>query len=106
MKTIKSVGVMSVAKITAAIQAVFGLLFAPIFLLFGALGSLAGQHVNPFGAIGGLALAIMMPIFYGVIGFIMGAIGAWLYNLLAKWIGGIEFEIELAPGYSASAPRI
>jgi hypothetical protein len=28
-------------------------------------------------------------------GFVMGAIGALLYNLLAKWVGG--FELELLP---------
>ncbi len=93
MKTIKSVGVLSVAKIMGAVYAVLGLLFAPMFLLIGAVGSMAGQHANPFGAIGGLAMAVIMPFFYGVLGFVFGAIGAFLYNLMAKWIGGIEFEV-------------
>jgi hypothetical protein len=96
MKTIKSVGVLSVAKIMGAIQAIFGLLFAPIFLLMGVIGSMAGQRVNPFGAIGGVAMAVILPFFYGIFGFICGAIGALLYNLLAKWMGGIQFEIESA----------
>ncbi len=98
MKTVKSVGVMSVAKIMGVIQAIFGLLFAPIFLLMGVVGSLAGQRPNPFGAIGGVAMAVIMPVLYGVLGFIFGAIGALLYNLLAKWIGGIEFEVGSAVG--------
>jgi len=29
-------------------------------------------------------------------GFIMGAIGAALYNLFAKWIGGIEVQVQSA----------
>jgi hypothetical protein len=29
-----------------------------------------------------------------VMGFLVGVIGGWLYNLFAKWIGGIEVEIE------------
>lgn len=37
-----------------------------------------------------------MPIFYGILGFIMGAIGAALYNLFAKWIGGIEVQVQSA----------
>jgi hypothetical protein len=41
MKTIKSVGVLSVAKIMGAVYAVLGLLFAPMFLLIGAVGSMA-----------------------------------------------------------------
>ena len=40
------------------------------------------------------AMIIVMPIFYGLIGFIFGALGAWLYNLMAKWIGGVKLEFE------------
>jgi hypothetical protein len=32
---------------------------------------------------------------HGALGFIGGAIGALLYNLLAKWVGGFEVEVEL-----------
>jgi hypothetical protein len=28
-------------------------------------------------------------------GFVMGAIGALLYNLFAKWVGGFELEMEV-----------
>jgi hypothetical protein len=37
------------------------------------------------------------PVFYGAMGFIMGAISALLYNLFAKWVGGIELEMESRP---------
>jgi hypothetical protein len=94
MQTIKSIGVMSVAKIMGAVYAILGLLFAPLFLIAGLAGSLAGQHANPFGAIGGVIMAVFMPICYGVLGFVFGAIGAFLYNLMAKWIGGIQLEIQ------------
>jgi hypothetical protein len=30
-------------------------------------------------------------------GFVMGAIGALLYNLFAKWVGGFELELESRP---------
>jgi hypothetical protein len=29
-----------------------------------------------------------------VMGFILGVIGAAVYNLVARWIGGIELEVE------------
>ena len=38
----------------------------------------------------GIAMTIGMPILYAVMGFIMGVIGAWFYNVIAKWIGGIR----------------
>jgi hypothetical protein len=94
MQTIKSIGVLSVAKISGAVYAVLGLLFAPMFLLIGTISSMAGQHPNPFGAIGGVAMAVVLPVFYGVIGFVFGALGAFLYNLMAKWMGGIQLELQ------------
>jgi len=38
----------------------------------------------------------MSPIFYGFMGFVGGAIGAFVYNLLAKWLGGIEIQLDSA----------
>ena len=39
-------------------------------------------------------MGILMPVIYGVMGFIGGIIGAAVYNLVASWIGGIELEVE------------
>ncbi|HEY3975502.1 MAG TPA: DUF3566 domain-containing protein [Candidatus Sulfotelmatobacter sp.] len=98
MHIVKSVGVMSVAKIMGLTYGCLGLIFAPIFVLLGLLGSFAGsQDKIPFAGIFGVGFAIFMPIFYGVMGFIMGAIGALLYNLIAKWVGGFEIELTLQP---------
>jgi hypothetical protein len=30
-------------------------------------------------------------------GFVSGAIGALLYNLFARWVGGFELEMEVRP---------
>lgn len=97
MHIVKSVGVLSVAKITGLIYACMGLIFAPLFLLFGMIGSLAGQNKNPFAGMVGVVLAVLMPVMYGAIGFIVGAIGALLYNLFAKLVGGFELELEVRP---------
>jgi hypothetical protein len=50
----------------------------------------------PAAAVGGLmiGLGIFIPVIYGVMGFFFGVIGAALYNLIARWIGGFEVEIE------------
>jgi len=85
------------AKIMGLIQACMGLIFAPFFLLIGMLGSLAGQDKNPFAGVVGVFLALLMPIMYGAIGFIVGAIGALLYNLFAKLVGGIELDLDVRP---------
>jgi hypothetical protein len=107
MQIVKSVGVMSVAKITGLIYGCMGLIFAPIFLLIGLLGSFAGQDKIPFAGVFGVTFAMIMPILYGVMGFIAGAIAALLYNLLANWVGGFELELESRPsGLTASYPIV
>ncbi len=97
MQIIKSVGVLSFAKIMGMIYGCMGLIFAPFLLLIGLMGSLAGQQKTPFAGIFGVIFALLMPLIYGAMGFVMGAIGALLYNLFARWVGGFELEIELRP---------
>jgi hypothetical protein len=102
MHILKSVGVMSVAKILGLLYACMGLLFAPLFLLFGLMGSLVGQEKSPFAGIFGVVFAVLMPVLYGGMGFVMGAIGALLYNVLAKWMGGFELQLETRTGAPAA----
>ena len=109
MQILKSVGVLSAAKISGVLYAILGLFFAPMFLLMGFIGSMAGQRPNPFGAIGGVAMAVLFPIIYGVMGFVMGALGALFYNLIAKWLGGLQLEFQsvhsgLVPSAGPIAP--
>jgi hypothetical protein len=38
---------------------------------------------------------IFLPVLYALMGFV---IGAWVYNLLARWMGGFEFDfVSKAP---------
>ena len=42
----------------------------------------------------GVGAIIFLSILYGGMGFIAALIGAYLYNGLAVWMGGIELELE------------
>jgi len=97
MHIVKSVGVLSAAKIMGLIYGCIGLIFVPFFLLFGLLGTLAGQEKSPLAGIFSVGFAVFMPVIYAVFGFIGGAIGALLYNLFARWVGGFELELSVAP---------
>lgn len=100
---IRKLGILSVAKIYAAILFVMSLLisvpyglFIIIFALSGA-GSVGGQSGLALGGGGivlGLVMMVGLPIMYGAMGFVGGAIGALLYNLFAGLVGGIEIEVE------------
>jgi len=106
MHRIKSVGVMSVAKVMGLIYGALGLLIVPIFLVVGLASSMAMKQAQAatgsnipaaIGPVFAIFMVIAAPIFYGLTGFIMGAINALIYNLIAGWVGGIEMELEIAP---------
>ena len=79
--------------VLAIAYAFFGLIFAPLFIL----GALFGKTSGTAATLGGVFLAILFPVFYAVAGFLGGLIGAAVYNLVAKWTGGLEFEVRDAP---------
>ncbi|MBX3690381.1 hypothetical protein [Dokdonella sp.] len=90
---IKRFNVLKLAIFQGALMAAFGLLAGLMVLIFGSMfaGALGKPSVGVFGGIGAL---IFMPIMYGVMGFIGGAIGAFVYNLVAGVVGGIEIDVE------------
>lgn len=105
MQMIKSVGVLSVGKVMGLLYAAMGLIFVPFFLLFSALGALSGQSVEAgFSLVMAIMFALFAPIFYGVFGFIAGVIMAFLYNLIAARLGGIEVELGPASQPQFAAP--
>lgn len=85
------------AKFEAVVMAIFGF-FVGIFIavvqsIFNSFAAGMGQSQGFFGGLGYLAI-IIAPLFYGAIGFVLGALIAFIYNIIAKWIGGIELELE------------
>jgi len=101
------VGVGSTFKVSAVlcalIWAVFGLFFL-ILGLCGALGSLGAQSRLDNSSPGGGALAAGSIVFvfvyvfgiliYALFGGIIGAFYAWLYNVTARWTGGLELSVS------------
>jgi hypothetical protein len=50
---------------------------------------------------------LLIPFLYAAIGWVFTAIGCLIYNLAARWTGGIEFEaIAVAPAPSPAAPPV
>ena len=77
--------------------ALISLIIIPFFLLAASIAGAAakangGQALPGILGLGGIFI-VMLPILYGAMGFIGGIIGALIYNLVAKWIGGIEVEV-------------
>jgi len=99
---IKRVSPMSAAKMGGILGVLLGLIIGAcvslVMMAAGSTISMSGGDQN-LGAMSGAVsmlfgagAIIILPIFYGVFSFIMGALYAALYNVAAKWVGGIEIE--------------
>lgn len=100
---IRKLGILSVAKIYSVMLLVLSLLISIpygliiiVYALFGAgmMGGDAAFAVGGGGVVLGIGIMIGLPIFYGVIGFIGGALAALVYNIFSGIIGGVEIEVE------------
>jgi hypothetical protein len=90
---VKSVDILSLAKIGALFGIVMGLVWG---IFYGLLAASVMERFAPlrFGAVSGVAVLIVIPVFGAIMGFIMGAIHASLYNVFAGWVGGIGLEFR------------
>ena len=97
-KRLTNVNPLKLGITLAVIYGIISLIIAvPLFLIFslvGAAGAARGGQALP--AIFSGVFVIFLPIIYAVLGFIGGVIAAFIYNLVAKWTGGIEFTTEEA----------
>ena len=85
MAQIRRFGVGQTAKVIGVLYALMGLVFVPIFLI----AAMYSPNRPGFGP----GFALVLPVMYGVLGFIFTAIGCAIYNLVAGLVGGIEVEL-------------
>jgi hypothetical protein len=74
---------------------IFTFIVALIVFPFSGMMAGSGMPMNRMFGLGfGAAMVVVLPIAYFFISFIVGVIGALLYNLVAGWTGGIEIELQ------------
>lgn len=76
---------------TAKVMAVLYLVISVPLILLMSLAMLIGPGPRPPFFSGAL---IIMPLVYALAGFAFSLAGAWIYNLVAGWIGGIEVTVS------------
>jgi hypothetical protein len=111
---IRRIGVLSLAKFMGGIYGAIGLLIGAVLSLAALAGAAIGgvQNDEPgaavIGAFVGVGAIIVLPIFYGLMGFLGGLVAAFLYNLFAGVFGGIELDVDMRgvrPGQMAAPPQ-
>jgi len=95
MAAVKHIGPGSAFKVGMVLYGLLGLMLGAVFALVSMLGAaLAPPELGGFKIFFGVGAIIILPLFYGVLGGIFGAIGAAIYNLAAGWVGGLEVDIS------------
>lgn len=96
MSRLKRIGVLSAGMTAGLIYAAIGFLAGVFIALFSVVGgSMAQVEGSALGGIfGGVAAVVVIPIVYGLLGAVMAMLMALIYNLAARFTGGIELELE------------
>ncbi len=88
-KRVARISILQSAKTAAVFYALLGLLYT----IFGIpMVMFGGEQYKVMGIV-----YICMPILLAIFGFIFFVIASAIYNLVARWIGGFEFEITDVP---------
>jgi hypothetical protein len=68
----------------------FALMMLPMFIMMPKVDG-SGNPIDRFFPFG---MFLLMPVFYLIFTYLFVAFGSWLYNILYKFIGGLEFEFN------------
>lgn len=94
---------MSFGKLQAFIMLFAGLLAGIVYSFGGliidtlvSLGWITSSETSglSYGTVLAFGAVIGMPLIFAIFGFIFGLIEAFIYNLFARWFGGIEIKLE------------
>lgn len=93
---LKRIGAASLAKIAGTLYLMLGFIIGGIISLVSILGlaSKPNDDSAAYGLLFGAGAVILFPVFYGFIGFVAALLMASLYNWLARWLGGVQLELE------------
>ncbi|MCI0450814.1 MAG: DUF3566 domain-containing protein [Candidatus Latescibacteria bacterium] len=99
---IKRVDLWSLFKVAFVLYAtlgfICGLFYAMIIGFIGSLGALWSEDLPGLGALSGAIGIVAVPILamvYGVLGSIVVTIGGGLYNLAARFVGGLIVTVDV-----------
>jgi hypothetical protein len=101
MYRIQRFGVIRTATVVAVLYAlIVAIIIVPFIIIAGLLGASAADGSGILAGVG-LAVAVVIGLlvaaFYAAIGWIFTALACLLYNLAARWVGGIEVAVEAVP---------
>ena len=108
MVQIRRFGVVRTSNLVAVWTLLIGMLF---FIPFALIVAIAGTltvtdrfgNTASTGAIAAIAIGLFVVLFYAAFLWVFTALGLLLYNLAARWTGGVEIELR-HPGERQASP--
>jgi hypothetical protein len=95
---LRNLGILSCGKMLGAVGAGIGLALGAFFSILAAAEAILHNVVArlaPAELTMMFTAALFLPVVYGVMGFAVGIVGAFSFNLASRRFGGIE--LDLAP---------
>lgn len=91
---IKRIGGRSLAKVFGFMYLILGFALGLFVFVISLIEPAAETHTAFESFAFGIGAPIVLAVFYGVLGYVMGFVTAWIYNLVAQKVGGLEIETE------------
>lgn len=93
MAITKKLSVITVAKFQAVLAAYLGLFAGIIYSFGGLIYDLFTTGLN-WGTLMAFGALIGMPLVFGALGAVLGVVEAILFNIFARWFGGIDIDFR------------
>lgn len=87
LKTIKRISPLQLGKVAAVLYGLLSLVLVPLIIIPQVL-------TKQTKAAPTITAAIVLPIAYTLMGFVVALVTAALYNWAVKWVGGIKIDLE------------
>ena len=104
---LKKIDALSCAKVSAVLYAAIGLIVGFLFSVVSFFAWAAGSSGSAGGMFGGflfgIGSVIILPIFYGVLGFVGVFISVIIFNFVVNYTGGIGMTFEHEMGQQPPA---
>ncbi|MDA3860025.1 MAG: DUF3566 domain-containing protein [Melioribacteraceae bacterium] len=103
MAKVKKINIFSFAKFQAILATFLGLIVGILYSFGGliidvlvSIGWVSSEDACTPGLSFGTVLAfgalVGMPLIFAMFGFLLGLVEAFIYNLFARWFGGMKFD--------------
>jgi len=91
---VKRIDPFSCGKILGGLYAIFGVVWGIVFSAMGVVALFNSGKLASAGIVATSFGLVVAPIFFGIFGFVGGAIGAALFNIATGFLGGVKIDVE------------